>query len=326
VPPSSQVRTTRGSVSSIFMYVFLFFMIWVEVGGYIDGFIDYQFSVDDVIRTKLFLNMDITVASPCKSLHVDVRDATADRLLAEEKLNFQGLPGAIPWQMYQKTKQVVTPKLEDILANSLGAKFVVEGERRNEDFPYCRIFGTLPINRVRGSLHITGKGQGINFFASQPETLNFTHQVSELSFGDFYPYFDNPLDMTYKVTHENKHTFQYKLDVVPTQYEKLGLDIDTTQYSMSLYESSGKYMSGIFIQYDFEPIKMIVAERRLSFWHFLIKLVTIIGGIWIVCRWFYRVIEKVLTIAFGKEVMRRGEEKKEGGLLDSLDDDKFEKI
>ena len=87
-------------------------------------------------------------------------------------------------------------------------------------FSYCRIFGTLPINRVRGSLHITGKGQGINFFASQPETLNFTHQVSELSFGDFYPYFDNPLDMTYKVTHENKHTFQYKLDVVPTQYEK----------------------------------------------------------------------------------------------------------
>lgn len=326
MPPSNQVRTTRGSISSIFTYVFLFFLIWVEIGGYIDGFIDYQFSVDDVIRTNLFLNMDITVASPCKSLQVDVRDSTADRMLAEEKLNFQGLPNAMPWEMYQKTKEVVSPKLEDILANSLGAKFVIEGQRQNDDLPYCRIFGTLPVNRVRGSLYITGKGFGSTFLRSQPQTLNFTHQITEFSFGDFYPYFDNPLDMTYQVTEENAHTFQYKLSVIPTQYEKLGVDIDTTQYAMSLYESSRKYVSGIFVQYDFEPIKMIVAERRLSFWHFLIKLVTIIGGIWIVCKWCYRVLEKLLTVALGKDVLRRGEEKKEGGLLDSLDEETFEKI
>ncbi|VEU21186.1 DEKNAAC102105 [Brettanomyces naardenensis] len=324
VPPSNQIRSTRGSFASIGMYVFLFFLFWVEVGGYLDGFIDHQFTVDDVIRKDLKLNMDIAVAMPCKLLNADVRDATNDRLMAAEKLNFEGIPDRIPLWYFENKKKVYTPKLEDVLANSMEARFFSEGEHVNEDLPFCRIYGTIPINRVKGDFHITAKGYGYASTTFTPkESLNFTHFISEFSFGDFYPYLDNPLDMTYQVTDENWHSYHYKLDIVPTMYKKLGLEIDTSQYSMSMFDTAGKHMPGIFVRYDFEPIKMIVAERRLSFWHFVVRLVTIMGGIWIVAMWVYRGSEKALGTILGREFVKRGEEKKEGGLLDG---EEFEKI
>ncbi|QPG74096.1 hypothetical protein FOA43_001417 [Brettanomyces nanus] len=306
------------------MYMFLFFMIWVEVGGYLDGFIDHQFTVDDVIRKDLKLNLDIAVAMPCKYVNANVRDSTQDRILAAEKLNFEGISDQVPEWYFQTKKKVYTPQLEDVLANSVEARFFTEGQHINVEMPFCRIFGTIPINRVQGEFHITAKGYAYPDRTMAPEaSFNFTHFISEFSFGDFFPYLDNPLDMTYKVTDEKRHSYHYKLDIIPTMYKKLGLEIDTTQYAMSMFETTERYMPGIFFRYDFDPIKMIVAERRLSFWHFFVKLVTIIGGIWIMTKWIYRGIEKLILLAFGKEFARRGEEKKKGGLLDS---DEFEKI
>lgn len=321
VPPSNQVRTKQGTLTSILMYIMLFFLIWVEVGGYLDGFIDYQFTVDDQIRKAVDLNLDIAVHMPCKYLQANVRDATQDHMLAAERLNFQGISSDIPDFFFSKKKDVATPKLEDVLANSLEARFSSEGQHINENMPCCRIFGTVPINRVRGDFYISVKGFGFAN-AGLANSMNFTHYISEFSVGTFYPYLDNPLDMTYQVTSIPRHTYHYKLNIIPTLYAKLGLAIDTTQYAMSMYETSDRYMPGIFIQYDFEPIKMIVAERRLSFWHFFVRLVTIIGAIWIVTKLAYRGLEKLATLILGKEFMRRGEEKREGGLLD----EEFEKI
>ena len=79
------------------------------------------------------------------------------------------------------------------------------------------------------------------------------------------------------------------------------------------------------MKYDFDPIKMTVIEKRLSFFQFIIRLVTIIGGLWVMAQWMYKGMEKFILVAFGKEYSRRGEEKK-GGLLDAEPEDDFEKI
>lgn len=325
LPPSSQVRSTHGSFTSILMYLFLIFLIWVEVGGYLDGFIDHQFTVDDQIRKDLKLNLDMAIMMPCKYLQTNVRDQTDDRLLAAEKLNFEGIRKEVPAWYFEHKKKVYTPELEDVLANSVEARFFSEGTHVNEEMPACHIYGTIPINRVSGDFHITAKGRAYMDRERTPdEALNFTHYISEFSFGDFYPYMDNPLDMTYQVTDDQRHTYHYKLNVVPIAYKKLGLEINLQQYSLTMFESSKKYVPGIFFKYDFEPIKMVTVERRLSFWHFLVRLITIVGGIWIVTKWVYRAGEKVIESTLGKEYVKRSEEKKDGGLLD--DPDQFESI
>ncbi|GME81398.1 unnamed protein product [Ambrosiozyma monospora] len=326
VPPSQQVHSVRGGYTSLMMYLFMIFLIWIEIGGYIDGEIHKLFTVDDVIRHDLRINVDLIVAMPCNFLNTNVRDATDDRFLASELLNFQGTTAYIPTWFFESKKKVVTPEMESVLRNSMNAEFQTQGTRDNEELPACHIYGYIPVNRVKGDFHITAKGYGYRDRSFVPmEQLNFTHYINEFSFGDFYPYMDNQLDMTYKITDESHHSFHYHMTVVPTTYKKLGVEIDTNQYSLTNFETGGKYIPGIFFRYDFDPIKMIIEENRIPFWQFVIRLVTIIGGLVVIAKWTFKGFEKLIYISFGKEFARRGDEKKEGGLLDRHEEE-FETI
>ncbi|GMM29698.1 Erv41 protein [Martiniozyma asiatica (nom. inval.)] len=316
-PSQQQVRSDRGGFSSLLTYFFLIFMIWVEIGGYFDGYIDYQFSVDDKIRETVTLNVDIIVAMPCKYLDANCRDETNDRFLAEEILNFEGMLPNIPEYFFAKENQVKSQNIDQAFGKAMEADFIEKGVRRNVDLPFCRITGTLPINRLRGDFHITAENYG--YFGKnqiEKEKLNFSHYISEFSFGTFYPMMENNLDMTYKKTDDSGHTFHYSLKVVPTVYKKLGAEVDTNQYSVNFFETSDRYAPGIFIKYEFDPIKMRIVEQRISFWSFLIKVITIIGSLWVVAQWAYKGMDKLIYIVLGEKFARRGEEKKEGGLLD----------
>lgn len=278
-----------------------------------------------MVRSTVNLNVDILVLMPCKYLDANVRDISEDRNMAEEVLNFEGV--IVPpyfWNMVHE-KKTKTPEIDEILSNSLEADFVSRGVRRNLDLPVCRIYGTIPLNRVQGDFHITAEGHGYFGKERSPvEELNFTHFINEFSFGTFYPYINNGLDQTIQKTDKNRHTYHYNLKVIPTVFGKLGHEIDTNQYSIQLYETDNTYVPGIFFKYDFDPIKMSIIEKRLSFFQFVLRLVTIIGGIWVIAGWMYKAMEKLIILFFGAEYARRGEEKK-GGLLDEPIEE-FERI
>ncbi|ODV85445.1 hypothetical protein CANARDRAFT_7559 [[Candida] arabinofermentans NRRL YB-2248] len=325
IPSSQEVRSSRGSLSSIMTYVFMLFLLWVEIGGYIDGYVDHQFSVDEIVRKDLRINLDMIVAMPCNYIDTNVRDTTDDRFLAAELLNYQGTTWNIPRWFFESDKKTVTPELEEVLGRSVIAEFSQKGVHMDGGQPACRIYGYVPVNKVRGDFHITAKGFGYRDRTITPrEALNFTHVITEFSFGEFYPYLDNPLDMTIQTTDQQLQTFQYQLRVVPTLFKKLGLEVDTNQFSTTSTSSSGKYVPGIFFKYDFEPIKLIVEEKRLSFFQFTIRIITIFGGIMVIASWLYKLMDKLILITLGREFLKRGEEKKDGGLLDAVED--FEKI
>lgn len=325
-PPADQVGSVRGSYTTFLTYFFILFMLWVDIGGRLDGYIDHQFSVDDKIREKIDLNVDIIVAMPCKYLDANVRDVTEDRIMAEELLNFEGV--RVPpyfWTMTPEKKEIRSFDIDSVLQNSLEADYIGQGRRVNVDLPACRISGTIPINRVQGDFHITAEGYGyLGSNIADESDLNLTHMINEFSFGTFYPYIDNSLDRTSQSTDHKRHTFHYNLKVIPSVFGRLGLEVETTQYSVQMYETDDKYVPGIFFKYDFEPIKMSMIEKRLSFMQFLIRVATIVGGLWVIASWLYRVSEKLIVLVMGEEYARRGEEKK-GGLLDG-DDEVFETI
>ncbi|EGV60967.1 hypothetical protein PSN45_002302 [Yamadazyma tenuis] len=323
------VRSLRGALSTIATYFFALVILWVEVGGFLGGYVDHQFVVDDQIRTNLSINIDMTVTMPCELIHTNVVDITDDRFLAAELLNFEGVHFFAPPQFFRinsQNKEYETPDLDHVMRENIRAEFYISGQKINQvaGAPACHIFGTIPVNHVQGEFHITAKGVGYQDSLHTPwERMNFSHVIQEFSFGTFYPMIDNPLDMSGKITHESLQSYKYYSNVVPTLYERLGIVVDTNQYSISEQhlvirkDSNGRIYSppGIFFKYEFEPIKLTIVEKRLPFIQFVARLGTILGGLLILAGYVFRMYERLLRLLFGRKYTERDTEKKDGGLL-----------
>lgn len=320
------VRSQRGGASTVLMIIGLLFISWTEFGHFFGGEVDHQFKVEEQVSHVVTLNLDLVVNMPCNFIHTNVRDVTADRFLAGELLQYEGVPFYIPsYYNVDGVNRIETPDLDEILAEGFVAEFrdgSLDNVDRHLGAPACHIFGRIPLNRVKGVFHITAKNYGYTDLRSHVdrESLNFTHSINELSFGEFYPYIDNPLDGTAQVSHVHMQSYNYYLSVVPTVYKKLGVVIDTNQYAMSLLtrdNSHNREVPGLFFDYDFEPIQLVVEDRRISFTSFIVRLATIYGGVIICGQYLYRVLDKLLVLLFGHRYASRGQEKSQG----LLDDD-----
>ncbi|KAI5966979.1 uncharacterized protein KGF55_000388 [Candida pseudojiufengensis] len=327
VDPQHQVRSQRGGFSTILTYFFGLLILWIEVGGFIGGYIDRQFIVDDVIRSDLTINLDMMVAMPCEYLHTNVEDITRDRFLAGETLNFEGVNFFIPqgFKINNPNDFHESPDLDQVMQESLRAEFRSSGQRVNQGAPACHIFGQIPVNQVKGDFRITAKGFGYMDRSQVPiEAFNFSHVIQEFSFGEFFPFLNNPLDATGKITEEHLQVYGYYAKVVPTIYEKLGLEVDTNQYSLTenhlvvqfdQITKRAQGVPGIYFRYNFEPIKLMIREKRIPFLQFVAKLGVIGGGLLVAAGYLFKLYEKLLLILFGKKYVDKGKEKKEAGLI-----------
>lgn len=264
------------------------------------------------------MNMDIYVKTPCKYLDVNIRDKTLDRKLVSKELNLEDMPFFIPHgtDVINAMKEIVSPDLDNVLGNAIPAQFrekldtkSMYEEEDNIAFDGCHVFGSILANRVAGELQITAKGHGYADFIRTPsEEMDFAHVINEFSFGDFYPYINNPLDGTAKFNLEQpRTTYIYDTAIVPTVYEKLGAKVDTNQYAVSEYhynpeQDQGKgpvKIPGIFLRYDFEPLSIHISDVRLSFLQFLVRLVAILSFVVYTASWAFRLLDLALLTCFG---------------------------
>lgn len=328
------VRSARGSLSTMLTVFLTLVIVWIEIGGFLGGYVDHQFIVDHQVHDGVHINLDMIVAMPCEYVHTNVVDITDDRFLAAELLNFEGCNFFTPpmFQINNENQDHETPDLDHVMQENLRAEFSVEGGRFNQGrgSPACHIFGSIPVNQVSGDFHITGKGLGYRDRLFVPfDALNFSHIISEFSYGTFYPLINNPLDFTGKVTTEPLQAYKYFAKVVPTVYKKLGMEIDTNQYAITeqhrLFklrpDGRPEQIPGIHFKYDFEPIKLLIAEKRIPFVQFVARLGTIVGGLLILAGYLFRLYEKVLKVLFGRKYAERDTEKKQGGLLEKKHDE-----
>ena len=209
----------------------------------------HHFSVERGIGHELQLNLDIVIAMQCKDLHVNVQDAAMDRILAgellgrdptnwqmwTEKLNSRRRSGA--GQYKELGEDDASRKLAEEEDQHVGHVIghMREGSkkfpktprlRRKEQPDSCRIYGSLEGNKVQGDFHITARGHGYMDLSGQFQqhlehtAFNFSHYITELSFGPHYPSLLNPLDKTASTTPENFYKYQYYLSIVPTIFTK----------------------------------------------------------------------------------------------------------
>ncbi|GAV52617.1 hypothetical protein ZYGR_0AG06080 [Zygosaccharomyces rouxii] len=330
-------KSSKGGISSILTYLFLLFIAWTEFGSYFGGYVDEHYEVDDQLRETFQINMDMYVKTPCKYLDINVRDSTMDRKFVSQELNLEEMPFFIPYgSRVNDMNEIVTPDLDSVLGNAIPARFrerIDTGSMFDEEekdiigFDACHIFGSVQVNRVAGELQITAKGHGYNhFMRTPPEEIDFSHVINELSYGEFYPYINNPLDATAKfVPGGPRTTFVYDTSIVPTIYEKLGAKIDTNQYAVSEYHfNSEAYQGkgpirfpGIFLRYGFEPLSIHISDVRLSFVQFVVRLVAILSFVIYTASWAFRLIDLFLLTCLGPRwSLRYQSDSKSQGILD----------
>lgn len=164
--------------------------------------------------------------------------------------------------------------------------------------------------------------------------FNFSHMVTELSFGPHYPALLNPLDKTIAMTEDHYYKYQYFLSVVPTIYSKGSKPLDAyaaahgalqTNPSMKNMVFTNQYAAtsqsgpipetpylvpGIFFKYNIEPILLLINEERGSFLSLVIRLVNTVSGVLVAGGWLYQIS------GWSVELMnrRRGRGKSEGVL------------
>lgn len=298
-------------------YLFLLFMCWTEFGSYFGGYVDQQYKVDGEVRETFQINMDMYVNMPCNLLHINVRDKTMDRKVVSKELSMQNMPFFVPYgTMVNDMKKIATPDLDEILGEAIPAQFrermdpsVLEASLGSDvTFDGCHIYGSVPVNRVAGELQITAKGWGYQDFEKVPVSeINFSHVINEFSYGDFFPYIDNPLDNTAKISIVDRLMgYLYDTSIVPTVYEKLGAYVDTNQYAVSERQFDQKStkrgsttVPGIFFRYDFEPLSISIKDRRLSFIQFIIRLVALLSFVVYIASWTFRMVDLTLITVMG---------------------------
>ena len=127
--------------------------------------------------------------------------------------------------------------------------------------------------------------------------INMSHIISEFSFGRYFPDITQPLDYSFEKTDQAFVAFQYFLTVVPTTYvAPRSKPLHTYQYSVTHYVKQIEHRRGtpgIFFKYDIDPVALEIHQRTTSLTQFLVRIVGVVGGVWVCFGWGLKVAAKV---------------------------------
>lgn len=120
------------------------------------------------------MNLDIVIPMSCADLHINVQDASGDRILAGELLKKEPTQWstwvgdereykAEDWRSQQDTQYKTEEDVHDYLGAARKGKKKFPNTpkmKRGAEPESCRVFGSLEGNKVQGDFHITARGHG----------------------------------------------------------------------------------------------------------------------------------------------------------------------
>ncbi|KAJ1678360.1 hypothetical protein EV182_004207 [Spiromyces aspiralis] len=233
-----QTRSTLGGVLSFAVAFIICFMVVTEVNDYWSHKVKQEFVVDKTVSRHMRVNFDLTVATACQFLRIDVIDEGGASMSAHRNIQAANVPFTIG--KAHKLEQHIKDDfhgydIQNILrqARKSGRRDSPSSVTPESDITNtgCRIFGKVILNKVSGILHITAHGHGhggphvpheginhIYFFPILYYPMNFTHRIDGFSFGSYYPGVINPLDNTFKVTKTHLTDIRYYISVIETMF------------------------------------------------------------------------------------------------------------
>ncbi|KAK1226795.1 hypothetical protein PQX77_010202 [Marasmius sp. AFHP31] len=320
---------SRGILTVLVGLITLLLML-NDIGEYIWGWPDYEFSVDRDGKSTIWINMDILVAMPCQHISVDLRDALGDRLMLSTNWRHRGDKGFMTLhrdgvkfdvgpatKMKEHTAMLSATQAAAQSRKSRGFFDVILNRRQKApefrspikyeaDGSSCRVYGYMEVKKVTANLHITTLGHG---YASHEHVdhsqMNLSHVINELSFGPYFPDITQPLDYSYEVTNDPFVAYQYFLHVVPTTYiAPRSQPVKTNQYSVTHYTrvlEHGKGTPGIFFKFDLDPMALTIHQRTTSFLQLIIRCVGVIGGVFVCMGYAIRITTRAVEVVTGPD-------------------------
>ena len=298
-------QSSSGGFVTIAIILALSLLTFYEIASFITSDLQYEYSLDKDFQNKVQFNVDIIIPMACDLLGPDVLDVAGDHIksssvLSEQPALFKMTKPQEKWfekrrKLRSKSGQSLYSSLNEIVrvqsVFSTPMPEMGDSDLPKSGFDSCRIFGSIPVNKVSGNFHIfIGKtiahpmGHAhLSAFIS-PEKYNFSHRIVNLSFGDKSSVI-NSLEGEIALTEENEVTYQYFLRIVPTIFRTsrhkntLTYQYSVTRFHRVLPKGGRTGHSGIIFRYDFDPVVVTVKEREKSFWHFIIQLCGIVGGV-----------------------------------------------
>jgi len=171
--------------------------------------------------------------------------------------------------------------------------YATEAPREREG---CRVEAVLHVRKVPATIHLgiarwfrrnLVKAASLHALVT---SMDFSHEVSGLSFGPNFPGLVRVLDGQQKSKHvaDTSEHYQYDIHVIPTRYRHDGQEeVVSHQYSVTEYMKSVDVKEklqdaaalGLWVTYDFTPFEVKVTRSRKSIFHFLTECCAIVGGI-----------------------------------------------
>ncbi|KAI0311320.1 DUF1692-domain-containing protein [Amylostereum chailletii] len=314
LPSTYKARSESRGFLTVFVGLLAFLLVLNDIGEYLWGWPDYEFSVDRDQNSFMDVNVDMVINMPCRYLSVDLKDAVGDRLYLSKGLRRDGTLFDVG--------QATTLKEH---AAALSARQAVSQSRKSRGFfslfqrsknlykptynykadgSACRVYGSLSVKKVTANLHITTLGHGYSSNVHVPHNLmNLSHVVTEFSFGPHFPEIVQPLDNSFEITHDPFVGYQYFLRVVPTTYvAPRTAPLDTNQYSVTHYTrvyEHNRGTPGIFFKFDLEPVRLTLIQRTTTLAQLFIRCVGVIGGVFVCAAWALRITTRVSTAVLG---------------------------
>ncbi|KAF9992757.1 hypothetical protein BGZ65_011832, partial [Modicella reniformis] len=154
-------RTGTGGILTLIVSVILCVLVVGEIRDYMTLRNDYKFLVDPLVNHELQINLDITIATPCDVITVDLRDIADVQLRLTDKVH------KIPTEFtlrtsFQSENMRKQPLNVQKLIRAAGRTAAVQQafKQSNKELEACRITGSFEVNKLSGNLHITTFGHG----------------------------------------------------------------------------------------------------------------------------------------------------------------------
>ncbi|KAJ9054024.1 hypothetical protein DSO57_1018746 [Entomophthora muscae] len=279
-------KTNLGGMITALVSLFLGFLIQSEFRSYREIKQSYEFLVESSPSdTPMQINVDMYIAMPCGFLNVDVLDVTGQSLSVKKQIKLIPSHFDAGKAHELRTHAQSTEKISSLISKAEEGETkldLTEGTLKDA----CRAVGSFKVKKVAGNFHITALGHGHGGEHVPHESLNFTHRIDRLSFGENYPKLINPLDDSIGKVQTNFDSFKYYISVVPTIYiDNSERILITNQYAVTNHQTTPVLgvmteLPGIFFEYDIEALMVRVTEQRQSFSTFLVRMCGIIGGVW----------------------------------------------
>ncbi|KAH7911534.1 endoplasmic reticulum vesicle transporter-domain-containing protein [Hygrophoropsis aurantiaca] len=299
IPSSYKARSESRGFLTLFVAFIAFLLVLNDLGEYIWGWPDYEFSIDHLETSHMDVNVDMVVNMPCQYLSVDLRDVVGDRLYLSKGFQRDGRTCS---RSFRSSGNITVQEVAwTILVLEYRPTF-----NHQSNGTACRIYGTLTVKKVTANLHITSLGHGYASNVHVPhDKMNMSHVITEFSFGPYFPDISQPLDYSFELASKPWMAYQYFLHVVPTVYVAPRSEpLRTNQYSVNHYMrtlNDHEGTPGIFFKFDLDPMVISIHQRTTSLVQLVIRCVGVIGGVFTCAAYFLRVTVRAVDAVSGAD-------------------------